>query len=65
VIGGHYNEHNDSVLCFTCKKAHDENKLRWSLNADSAFVNIGFLTGKMIARSLIFTKKVKHMRKLF
>lgn len=38
----HYNENSDTVVCFTCKKAHDENKL----NADSAFVNRGFSNWK-------------------
>ena len=42
----HYIEHNDTVLCYTCKKAHLEKKLQWSLNTDAAFVNRGFSNWK-------------------
>ena len=43
---GSINEHSDTVMRFTCKRAHDENKLHWPLNADAAFVNQGFCSWK-------------------
>ena len=43
----HYNESDDSVLCYTCAKASLQKKLQWSLSADLAFISRGLLTGKM------------------
>ena len=34
----HYCEDSDSVFCFTRMEANSENKLHWSLNAESAFL---------------------------
>ena len=42
----HYLEDQDIVLCFTCARAHAENKLQWSSNADFAFVKKGFSNWK-------------------
>ena len=42
----HYREDSDFVFCFTCMKAYSENKLQWSLNAESAFITVGFTNWK-------------------
>ena len=42
----HYCEDSDSVSCFTCMQANSENKLHWSLNAESAFITAGFTNWK-------------------
>ena len=42
----HYNESDDSVLCFTCAQANAQKKLQWSTNADTAFISKGFSNWK-------------------
>ena len=42
----HYLEASDSVLCFTCLRAHSEKKLQWSSSADEAFIVRGFTNWK-------------------
>ena len=42
----HYNENEDSVLCFTCVQAATQKKLQWSTNADLAFISRGFYNWK-------------------
>ena len=42
----HYNKEGDTVLCFTCMKAHAEKKMQWSSNTDLAFVSRGFSNWK-------------------
>ena len=42
----HYNENEDSVLCFTCAQAATQKKVQWSTNADLAFISRGFYNWK-------------------
>ena len=49
----HYCEGSDSVLCFTCMKANSEKKLQWSLNAESAFITVGFTNWKKASERFI------------
>ena len=42
----HYRADNDSVVCFTCLRAHSLKRLQWSSNADQAFLAKGFCNWK-------------------
>lgn len=42
----HYSEDHDVVLCFMCVRAHSENKLTWSANAEAAFLAKEFANWK-------------------
>ena len=42
----HYNEGQDSVLCFTCTQASQQKKILWSSSADMAFISRGFCNWK-------------------
>ena len=36
----------DSVLCYTCKMASQQNKLQWASNSDAAFIDRGYSNWK-------------------
>ena len=42
----HYCEDSNSVFCFNCMKACSENKLHSPVNAESAFISVGFTDWK-------------------
>jgi len=42
----HYNQENDSVLCFICTKEHEKLNLRTTRNKDYAFITDGFSNWK-------------------
>ena len=55
----HYNEDNDTVLCFTCLKADQQKKLQWSSNSDAAFIKRGFSSWKDASRKFNNHQKSK------
>ena len=55
----HYNECDDTVVCFTCKKASSENKLQWASNADAAFIERGFSNWKDACKKIDTHQKSK------
>ena len=42
----HYNENEDTVICYTCAQAAVQKKLNWSACADKAFISRGFSNWK-------------------
>ncbi len=42
----HYLENQDTVLCFTCAQANQQDKIQWSSNADKSFISKGFYNWK-------------------
>ena len=44
----HYNQQNDSVLCFNCMKQDQQGNLRAATKKEMAFISSGFLYGKML-----------------
>ena len=42
----HYNEQNDSVLCFICAQQHEKSNLRTARNKEYAFISEGFSNWK-------------------
>ena len=61
----HYSKAKDLAFGFTCLKAHKEGKLVWSVNADAAFITLGFSYWKNAMRKFDAIKKASVILKLF
>ncbi len=55
----HYNEVYDTVICFICMAAVQQNKLQWASNADTAFIDRGYSNWKHACKKFDTHQKSK------